>query len=911
MNNKLLIIDGHSMAYRAFYALPADSFVVAGGQHTNAVYGFLSMLVKLLDTEKPTHLAVAFDESGTSFRTEIYPEYKGTRDSTPEEFKGQVELIGAVLEKMGVRSLTVPDFEADDVLATLSVEGRKDGFHVLVASGDRDTFQLVNDDVTVLYPGRSASDLNYMTPSAVKEKYGVWPGEYPELAAIVGETSDNLPGVPGVGPKTAAQWLGKFGGLDSLIDNAQQIGGKRGEAFREHLGDVQRNRRLNALVTDMDLELSPQQCTVSTPDRAGLNSLFDTLEFGSMRGRIYKAMQPLWGEGEAELAGEVEGGAAATNAGGPRQEAEITVVTAASDLATVLDGFGRQDVALWGAGHLAPTDPRIDLIALATSEVALVVDTGDISPEQDQLLGDFLANHGRLIVHGGKALAHGLDAQGWYLAQPLFDTELASYLCNPSQRDYSLEQNGKLYLGVEPAPADDGAMFSLEMAQGLGEDGEVATRAQADAVQKASMVLALHAPLRALLEERASLALLKDIEIPTSQILFDMETAGIAVDAGVLEALRKEYGGQADQAATDAYEAIGHTVNLGSPKQLQGVLFDELGMPKTRKTRTGYTTDAEALADLFAKTGHPFLEALLRHRDRVKLVQIIDGLLEQIQPDGRIRSTFSQIASATGRLASSDPNLQNIPARTESGLRIREAFVAGEGFEDLMSVDYSQLEMRIMAHLSKDQDLIAAFNSGEDLHKTMASLVFGVPISEVTPELRNRIKATSYGLAYGLSPFGLSKQLGISVEEARALHSDYFARFGRIGQYLRETVEEARHDGYTTTMFGRRRYFPELSSSVRRVRDMAERAALNAPIQGSAADIFKVALMRVQERLLSEDFASRMVLQVHDELVLEIAEGEGEAVRALVSDAMGSAAKMSVPLDVAVGEGKTWRAAAH
>ncbi len=923
VTKKLLIIDGHSMAFRAFYALPADSFTAAGGQHTNAVYGFFSMLAKLLETEKPTHLAVAFDAARESFRTEIYPEYKGTRDSAPVEFGGQVELIGAVLDKMGVTSLTVPNFEADDILATLATQAQKEGFRVLVASGDRDTFQLVDEDVTVLYPGRSASDLHYMTPEAVLKKYGVRPEEYPELAAIVGESSDNLPGVPGVGPKTAAQWLAKFGGLDSLLDNADKLGGKRGEALREHLTDVRRNRDLNGLVRDMSLDATPEECTVAPPDQAGLDDLFNTLEFGALRTRVYKSMAPLWGtlEGgkkqDAKLLvaeGDVEG-----VEGTPPPErvatqvavdpADVRVVGEDEELEETLSALAGQAVAVWGEGHLAPTRARLDTLALAWDGGLLVAETTDLSEGQYAALGEFLATHTTLIVHGGKALGHGLRAQGWELAQPAFDTQLAAYLCNPNQRDYGLDQTALLYLGAKPdLSEDDGAMFALDLS-----DPQVggAVPHLVDAAVCAATVLALEGPLRSVLVSREALPLLVSMEIPVSGVLFDMECAGIAVDRGVLDGLRKEYAGQADQAAADAYESIGRTVNLGSPKQLQVVLFDELGMPKTRKTRTGYTTDADALNDLYAKTGHPFLEALLRHRDRAKLVQTIDGLLAEIQPDGRIHSTFSQIASATGRLASSDPNLQNIPARTESGLRIREAFVAGDGFEDLMSVDYSQIEMRIMAHLSGDQDLIDAFNSGEDLHRTMASLVFGVPISEVDSELRNRIKATSYGLAYGLSPFGLSKQLGISVDEARELHKDYFARFSRIGQYLREVVEEARHDGYTQTMFGRRRYFPDLHSTVRRVQDMAERAALNAPIQGSAADIFKIAMMRVQAGLLEGDFHSRMVLQVHDELVLEIADGESAAVKNLVEQAMGSAAKLSVPLDVAVGEGKSWRAAAH
>lgn len=926
MSEKLLVIDGHSMAYRAFYALPADSFTASGGQHTNAVYGFLSMLAKLLETERPDFLAVAFDPSRESFRTEIYPEYKGTRDVSPPEFSGQVELIGAALEKMGVQTITVPQFEADDVLATMAAQGKKQGMQVFIASGDRDTFQLVNGDVTVLYPGRSASDLNYMTPEAIEAKYGVKPENYPELAALVGETSDNLLGVPGVGPKTAAQWLAKYGGLDSLLSHASEVGGKRGEALRENLEAVKRNRKLNALVTDVALDITPRECAVSSPDRVGLDSLFDTLEFGSLRGRVYRSMAPLWGlemdpsapmttvpqVGEGEIRGVAGRSAPTATTRSITLPDEVVVVSAENDLAQMLGEMADSEVALWGEGNLTPTSPRLDVLALATTEAVLVLDTTDLSPDQDALVAAFLAGHQRLVVHGGKALAHAMAAQGWDLSQPTFDTELAAYLCNPNQRDYGLEPTASLYAGSVAAAEDEGAMFSIEAARGEGDaELSAADPALVQAANRATTVLALKAPLTAVLASRESLGLLTDLEIPVSMILFDMEFCGVAVEASVLEELRREYAGQADQAAADAYEAIGHVVNLGSPKQLQVVLFEELGMPKTRRTRTGYTTDADALQSLYAKTGHPFLEALLRHRDRAKLVQTIDGLLAEIQADGRIHSTFSQIASATGRLASSDPNLQNIPARTDSGLRIREAFVAGDGFAELMSVDYSQIEMRIMAHLSKDEGLIAAFNSGEDLHKTMASAVFGVPIDQVTPELRNRIKATSYGLAYGLSPFGLSKQIGVPVEEARALHRDYFARFGNVGQYLREVVEDARVDGYTQTMFGRRRYFPELQSSVRKVRDMAERAALNAPIQGSAADIFKVAMIAVQAALLEGDFASRMVLQVHDELLLEIAPGEAEAVKKLVSEAMGSSVRMSIPLDVAVGEGRSWRAAAH
>lgn len=910
MSEKLLVIDGHSMAFRAFYALPADSFIAAGGQHTNAVYGFLAMLTKLLETENPSHIVVAFDAGRRSFRTELYPEYKGTRDKTPPEFGGQVELLEATLSAMGVKTLKVENYEADDIIATLATRGRADGYHVLVASGDRDTFQLVNEDVTVLYPGRSASDLKYMTPQAVEERYGIAPEIYPDLAALEGETSDNLPGVPGVGPKTAAQWLKKFGNLDGLIENASKIGGKRGEALRDSLDQVRLNRKLNRLLTDMDLDLAPSDFVPETPDRDDLNSIFDTLEFGNLRNRIYKAFAPLWGTDSAQ-GGEETGTVQTTEDAAEEEEAEIVLVNEDADLGSYLESFEGQEVALWGVGRLAPTTPRLDLLTLAGKSLTLVIETTDLTPTQEKTLETFLAGHQKLIVHGGKALSHAARAQGWVLHEAAFDTELAAYICRPEQRGYALETLSTQYLEEERSVADEGALFSEDLMGDKGTAGTPLTGLQKTAATDVRTVYRLKRPLRAQLEEKKGLPLLEDLEIPVSTILGQMESDGIAMDRDKLETLRKEFRGEADTAASDAYAAIGHETNLGSPKQLQVVLFEELGMPKTRKTKTGWTTDAEALSDLYAKTSHPFLEALLRHRDRTKLLQMIDGLLGEIQEDGRIHTTFQQTVAATGRVASSDPNLQNIPVRNEAGLRIREAFIAGEGFSELMSVDYSQIEMRIMAHLSRDEDLIAAFNLGEDLHKSMASLVFQVPVEEVTGELRSRIKATSYGLAYGLSPFGLSRQLGSSVEEARELHKQYFERFGGVGRFLRDVVEQARVSGYTETMFGRRRYFPELTSSNRRLREMAERAALNAPIQGSAADLIKVAMITAA-RLLSEGgFRSRMLLQVHDELVLEIFPGEEDAVKEVVREAMSTSATLSVPLEVAVGQGHSWREAAH
>ena len=926
MTNKLLIIDGHSMAYRAFFALPVDRFTVAGGQHTNAVYGFFSMLARTLETEKPTHLMVAFDAAGHSFRTEKFPEYKGTRDKTPEEFVGQVELIGAVLDSMGVKQLEVENFEADDIIATLATNAGEEGFTVLVASGDRDTFQLVNDQVTVIYPGRSMSDLTYMTPQAVEARYGLPPAQYPELAALVGETSDNLPGVPGVGPKTAAQWLIKFDGLDSLLEQADKLTGKRGEALREHADSVKLNRELNHLVTDMDLSLSADQCVVDTPNRESLESLFDTLEFTGLRERVYKAMSPLWSVEELDQDTAAADGespdhaeqAAGQDAAGEDPfsilERDVVAVTPETDLAELFARYygangEALDVALWGAGRLAATNPDLTGLALSGPNLTIVLDPAELTEAQDVELGQFLSAHPALITHAGKGLMHALATRGWKLFGPSFDTELAAYLSRPGSRGgYALERISQIYLARSPMPQDDGSLFSKEVA--AGEQTELGSVQQA-LVSAAQTVFDLKAPLAKELVDQEELPLLKGLELPVMRDLAQMEATGIAVDVEHLGALRDEFAKEAQTATEDAYAAIGHETNLGSPKQLQIVLFEELGMPKTRKTKTGWTTDAEALADLYVKTSHPFLEALLRHRDRAKLIQMIDGLLSEVQPDGRIHTTFQQTVAATGRLASSDPNLQNIPARTDAGLRIREAFVAGEGYEDLMSVDYSQIEMRVMAHLSGDKDLIDAFRSGEDLHRTMAAAVYGIPLDEVTGEDRNRIKATSYGLAYGLSPFGLSRQLGTSVEEAKTLHSQYFERFGGIGRYLQEVVEDARVQGYTETILGRRRYFPELSSSVRRVADMAERAALNAPIQGSAADIMKLAMIEVCRELDEGHYKSRVILQVHDELVLEIGPGERKEVEELVKRAMESSVTLSVPLDVAVGVGHSWRAAAH
>lgn len=867
------------MAFRAFYALPVESFVTSTGQNTNAVYGFVSMLVKMLEDYQPTHLLAAFDASAKSFRNEEYEDYKAGRAKTPEEFKGQVPLIQDVLKKMGVQIVVKEGIEADDVLATIATTAEADGMEVFLASGDRDTFQLVTQNTTVIYPGRSPSDLRLMDPAAVEERYGVTPERYPHLAALVGESADNLPGVPGVGEKTAAQWLKKYDGLEGVIAHADDIGGKRGEALREHLDDVRRNRKLNHLLRDVELDVTLDDLERQPVDRNGLEELFDSLEFSTLRNRVFKIDV---GEGDEE------------------EEAPEALEVETAE-------YPQVSVGQW-AKDLDADEPLAMLISEAGSDIgsivlysagrALIVDPANLDADGEEELNELFASSNRIVAHEAKRARHMLDARGLELGDVWFEVELAAYLLRPDQRGYQIPALSRRYLdrSVEQ-DSNDGQMSLLE-------DHSVK-------VAQAQALADLVKPMRKALDEQGALELYKDMELPIQKVLWKMEHLGIGADREALERMSKDLDDQVNHAAQQAYEVIGHEVNLSSPKQLQTVLFEELDMPKTKKTKTGYTTNAEALQGLFVQTEHPFLAHLLEHRDKIKLRQTVDGLISSIAPDNRIHTTFQQTIAATGRLSSTDPNLQNIPARTEDGLKIRDGFVPGEGFDNLLTADYSQIEMRIMAHMSGDEALIEAFNSGEDLHRTMASMVFHVPVEEVDSTLRSRIKATSYGLAYGLSAYGLSQQLGIGVPEASELRDKYFERFGGVRDFLDGVVDRARKSGYTESLLGRRRYLPDLNASNRQRRAMAERAALNAPIQGSAADIIKIAMIDLDRKLTQAGLDSRMLLQVHDELILEIKDSETQQIRELVADAMGNAIELDVPLDVSMGIGKTWRVAAH
>lgn len=884
----LMVLDGHSMAFRAFYALPVENFTTSTGQHTNAVHGFVAMLINLLRNEKPTHVAVAWDLAGGTFRTTEYSEYKAGRAAIPPEFPGQIDLIKEVLDALRIVHLSKENYEADDILATLSTRATTEGFKTLLVSGDRDAMQLVNDQVTVLYPRKGVSDLARMTPEAVEEKYLVPPARYPELAALVGESADHLLGVPGVGPKTAVKWLTAYDGLENLIRQADTVKGKAGQSFRDHLDDVIRNRKLNALVRDLDLDLTLAELARHPWDPKATRAVFDTLEFRTLWDRV----RALATESDADGVDEVD----------DTLEISGTVLeprTLNDWLSTTAGRIGVDVTGSWGSGS-----GDVEAVALGGVDGnAVWFDAAELSPEDEDVFAAWLADKDRpKVMHSAKGPVEALAERGWEVAGLTCDTELASYLLHPDRRAHKFDDAVRTHLNVALGEAEENSDQAM---LDFGEDHF------AESMERAVAVTRLADVMEKEVEARGGAELLHDVEMGVQRCLISMERAGIAVDTDIFEGLRSEFDERVTRAQEAAWEAAGEKINLSSPKQLQGVLFDKLDMPKTRRTKSGYTTDADALAGLYETTEHPFLAHLLEHRDAIKLRQTVDGLLKEIRDDGRVHTTYMQTVAVTGRLSSKDPNLQNIPMRTEEGRRIREGFVVGEGYESLLSADYSQIEMRIMAHVSGDQSLIDAFQSGQDFHTVTASHVFGVAPEDVSVAQRSKIKAMNYGLAYGLSAYGLSNQLKVSVGEAKELMADYFSRFGKVHEYLEEVVDQARRQGYTETLLGRRRYLPDLTSTNRQRRDMAERAALNAPIQGSAADLIKLAMLATDQKLAEAALTSRVLLQVHDELILEVAKGEEEKVREIVTNAMGHAMDLSVPLTVSVGVGRSWFDAAH
>ena len=850
MKKKLLLLDGHSLAYRAFFALPVENFATSTGQHTNAIYGFASMIINLIRDEKPTHIATAFDVSRKTFRSEKFPEYKANRASTPDEFRSQISYINELLDAFRIPHFELEGYEADDVIATFVDRFKKES-EILICTGDRDSFQLVEDGVTVLYPKKGVTELARMTPDAVQEKYGLSPSQYPDFAALRGDPSDNLPSIPGVGEKTATKWIQEFGSLKELVAKVDTVPGKAGEALRHALPSVLTNRELTQLRHDLPLKPAIEELEWRGVDFDHINKLFDTLEIKALKERI-KA-----------LGGEVK-----------KIESKP------------IQGSIREI----GKKELETAIKKADVIPLLLSEhfAAMSFAPNDVVTIKRKEIEDILSREGRWLIHGAK-----FWIRSGVLSKIAVDTEVAAYLLSPGSRDIELADVLRKYCGIEISPSS-ADLFSDDWAP-----------------ESVGHLSQLWKVLEQELEKHNALTLYREMEIPTMEILSTMESLGIGVDATRLKELKNFFESEENAQIKKAYSAVGHEFNVASPKQLQTVLFEELELPKTKRIKTGFSTDAESLEWLFSTTKHPVLEALLRVREVSKLRTTIEGLLSSIASDHRIHTTFQQTTTATGRLSSTEPNLQNIPIRTDEGRRIRDCFVAQSPYVDLLTADYSQIEMRIMAHLSDDYELLEAFRSGEDLHSTVASQVFGVKVSDVDADMRRQIKAMSYGLAYGLSSYGLAQQLDISPTDASILMGKYFERFGGIQIYLKEVVRIARDKGYTETIMGRRRYLPDLNHENRQRREVAERMALNAPIQGSAADIIKVAMLNVDRAIKAENLKSRMLLQVHDELIFEIAAGEHEAMEALVRREMGGAFPLKAPLDVNVGFGKSWDLAAH
>lgn len=945
-NETLLVVDGHSLAFRAFFALPVDNFSTSSGQATNAVWGFATMLAQVIDAEKPDHLGVAFDVKGGTFRNEMLPQYKGTREAAPEELLTQLPLIQRMLTALGVTYIEKPGFEGDDVIATLATMGDKAGYHTLVLSGDRDAFQLVDDNVTVLYPGHHFKDLKHMTPQSIIDKYKVTPAQYPDLAALRGETADNIPGVPGVGDGFAAKWINQFGSLDGICEHADEIGGKKGESLRANIDQVKLNRKVNALVRDVDLGVDIEDLTFGTVDVAQIDALFKELEFGPRtKSRVLKTFNT------GAKASNTSGAGESTNNEQNEQDSSLdlnlpepTSITAPEQfdewvkahrvevkvpgeiadftVSDYDDGSQRHAICGDAVGHAwtvaawgdeRPGRATAQAIAVATATSAAIVPLPITDTLRAQLARFLKSEHSRTIVHGYKELLHLLGAVDLDMDLPMFDTKLAGYLAQPDFHADSLKQAAEHFLDIHFTETEQPSQGTLDF-----DDDQVEEDPNEHRLRDLAIIRSLAVTLGPIIDEREQCWLMRAIELPVSRVLHGMEHTGAKVDSVRLVSMRDQFAAEARQAQEMAWEYAGTEINLQSPKQLQKVLFEDMGLKPTKRTKSGsYTTNAAALQDLYVKSvdnerANGFLGALLRHREINKLKQIVQTLIDATNTsDERIHTTFEQTVAATGRLSSVDPNLQNIPNRNAAGREIRGVFVPGEGYEALMSCDYSQVELRIMADLSDDEALIEAFRSGADFHKYVASMVYKLPVDQITGDQRSHVKAMSYGLAYGLSTYGLAQQLKIAPREAEALKNRYFDTFGKVHDYLESLVANAREKGYTETIFGRRRYFPALHSTNRVAREAAERAALNAPIQGSAADIMKIAMIRAEQTLAEAHVKSRIILQIHDELVVEIAPGEGGQVTELVRNAMEHAVDLAVPLDVSCGIGSDWQLAAH
>lgn len=875
---KLLLLDGHSLAYRAFFALPTD-LATKAGTVTNAVYGFTSMLTKVLADERPDYVAVAFDApGGSTYRYDLDPDYKAGRKETPDLFASQLPLIHEVLEALEIPQLEVPGVEADDVIATLATRAAEQGVDVVVVTGDRDTFQLVRDPhVKVLYNKRGVSDYALYDEAGIAERTGgVTPDRYPEYAALRGDTSDNLPGVPGIGEKTAAKLVTTYGDLEGIYAHLDELPPKQRQNLAEHRDRVFKNREMSRLDLAVDCGVEPTELRQGPFDREKVRVLFDQLEFRTLLPRILDAV------------GEVA----------EAPEAEVLDVSverardAKSAVAALRDALRAPSVALEARWAGTPGRSAVLGLGVAAGDRATYLD-GDLVRDRavHEAIAEIASAANDVVVHRAKELMHGLDVD---LVAPLRDTAVMAYLLDPGEGKYQLEDLALRYLSVEVrSPDREEGTLDLDGESGADDTG-----------RRAAVLVRLADTLGEALAARELVDLYERIERPLVRVLAKMEDAGVRIDVGYLEDLGKELGDRCRQLEAEIHAHAGEQFNVNSTPQLRRVLFERLGLTPVKKTKTGPSTDADSLQKMV--DAHPIVAVLLEYREVEKLRSTYaDALPPLVQADGRIHATFNQLATTTGRISSESPNLQNVPVRSAEGRELRRAFIADDGC-GLLTADYSQIELRILAHLSEDPGLIEAFEAGADIHTTTAARVFGVREDEVDPFQRRFAKVVNYGLAYGMEAYGLGQRLDIPTDQAREILDAYFAAFPNVAGYMRDTVREAKARGYTTTIFGRRRQLPELSSDNFRIRQMGERMAQNAPVQGSAADIFKLAMVDLDRALDEGGFRSRMILTVHDELVLEVPLEERERVEPVVRDVMEHVTQLRVPLVVDIGFGPNW-----
>jgi DNA polymerase-1 len=858
----LALIDGNSIAYRAFYALPED-LATKSGQVTNAVFGFTRMLIRLLKDFHPDGIAVAWDVSRKTFRTETYPEYKAQREKAPDHFRSQLPLMDKVLESLQITQLRMEGYEADDLIATLTKNAVEGGWEVLIVTGDRDAFQLVGGPVRVVYTRRGISDTIIADEAYVEERYGIRPDQYVEYAALRGDTSDNLPGVPGVGEKTASRLVADHGGLDAIYTAIADQTPKLRESLAAHREQVFLNKDLMTLVDDLDIGVAIEDLHTREWDRLAVKDLFDSLEFHSMWGDLEEALPSAAGVAEV-------------------LEVESRLVTSPAEIAEIATSSTLVAALVTSAG-----EPFGLAVATGPGQ-SVVVPFSDAGP----LLSALESGSSSLVGHDLKEVVRALLDLDHDVARLDMDTALAAYIINPSQRTYDLETLVERWLDIELAsPDDEAAAGTLPFDTGPDLDSEG---------RRIEAVRRLAEMMRAELDDRDELELFDEFELPLVPVLARMEHVGIGVDRAYLQEMGADLRERLNRLEAQVQELAGEPFNVNSTDQLRLILFDKLGLPVIKKTSTGKpSTDASVLK----KMEHPLVDALLEYRELEKLRSTyVDGYLPLVDADGRIHTRFNQMAATTGRLSSDRPNLQNIPVRSESGRTIRRAFIAGEGAEFLVA-DYSQIELRVLAHMSGDPFLLEAFRVGSDIHTATAARVWGLTEDEVTVEQRRRAKMINFGLLYGMEAFGLADRLGISREEARDQIDAYFSQFVQVKEFMSAVVTQARNQGYTTTLFGRRRYLPELKSDNFRIRQMGERMALNAPVQGTSADIIKKAMIELDRGLRQGGFESALILQIHDELILECPQAEMTVVEKLVVETMEGVVDLAVPLVVDVGTG--------